>query len=96
VRNSRIEERSQTTTRRSGDDDVGNLRDNAAARRTAAERPSRPGQRRRAGVGTAIGLPLASRLGRRDGVACVVDFLYAAACSLITALVWAVDGSQVM
>jgi hypothetical protein len=29
-------------------------------------------------------------------VACVVDFLYAAACSLITALVWAVNGSQVM
>ena len=48
------------------------------------------------GVGTAIGCPLASQLGRRDGVACVVDFLYAAACSLITALVWAVDGSQVM
>jgi NAD(P)-dependent dehydrogenase (short-subunit alcohol dehydrogenase family) len=45
-------------------------------------------------VGMAIGRPLASRLGRRDGVACVVDFLCAAACSLITALVWAVDGSQ--
>ena len=48
------------------------------------------------GVGTAIGRPLASRLGRRDGVAGVVDFLYAAVCSLITALVWGVDGSQVM
>ena len=46
------------------------------------------------GVGMALGRPLASRLGRRDGVACVVDFLCAAACSLITALVWAVDGSQ--
>jgi NAD(P)-dependent dehydrogenase (short-subunit alcohol dehydrogenase family) len=45
-------------------------------------------------VGTAISRPLASRLGRRDGVACVVDFLCAHACSLITALVWAVDGSQ--
>ena len=32
------------------------------------------------------------RLGRPDGVVCVVDFLCAAACSLITALVWAVDG----
>ena len=46
------------------------------------------------GVGTAIGRPLASRLGRPDGVVCVVDFLCAAVCSLITALVWAVDGSQ--
>jgi len=46
------------------------------------------------GVGTAIGRPLASRLGRRDGVACVVDFLCAAARPLITGRVWALNRSE--
>ena len=46
-------------------------------------------------LGAAIGGSRArrlGRLGRPDGVVCVVVFLCAAACSLITALVWAVDG----
>jgi NAD(P)-dependent dehydrogenase (short-subunit alcohol dehydrogenase family) len=47
------------------------------------------------GVGAAIGRSLASklgRLGRPDGVARVVRFLFADGCSLITGRVWALDG----
>jgi hypothetical protein len=50
---------------------------------------------RAARVGAAIGGSCArrlGRLGRPDGVACVVDFPCIGAYSLITALVWAVDG----
>jgi len=41
-----------------------------------------------------IGRSLASRLGRRDGVARVVDFLCGDACAVTTGRVWAVTGSQ--
>jgi NAD(P)-dependent dehydrogenase (short-subunit alcohol dehydrogenase family) len=48
------------------------------------------------GVGTAIGRSLASRLGRRDGVARVVHFLCAGASSYITGRVCALNGSRDM
>ena len=47
------------------------------------------------GVGAAIGRSLArqvGRLGRPDGVARVVHFLFADGCSLITGRVWALNG----
>jgi hypothetical protein len=44
------------------------------------------------GVGAAIGRGLASKRGRPDGVARVVHFLFADACSLIIGRVWALDG----
>jgi NAD(P)-dependent dehydrogenase (short-subunit alcohol dehydrogenase family) len=46
--------------------------------------------------GTAIGRSLASRLGRRDGVARVVHFQCAGASSCVTGRVWALNGSQEM
>jgi hypothetical protein len=48
----------------------------------------------RRGVGTASGRGLASRLGRRDGVARVVHFLYAGAFSSIAGRVWTLNGSR--
>jgi hypothetical protein len=47
-------------------------------------------------VGTAIGRSLATRLGRREGVARVVHFLCAGAPFYITGRVWALNGSQEM
>jgi NAD(P)-dependent dehydrogenase (short-subunit alcohol dehydrogenase family) len=44
------------------------------------------------GVGAAIGRSLASKLGRPDRVARVVQFLFADGCSLITGRMWALDG----
>jgi hypothetical protein len=43
-----------------------------------------------------IGRSLASRLGRRDGVAGVADFLCADACAVLTRRVRAVTGSREM
>jgi hypothetical protein len=48
------------------------------------------------GVGIVIGRSLASRLGRRDGVARVADFLCADACAVISGRVWAVTGGREM
>jgi hypothetical protein len=47
-------------------------------------------------LGMVIGRSLASRLGRRDGVARVADFLCADACAVLTGRVWAVTGSREM
>jgi hypothetical protein len=43
------------------------------------------------GVDAAIGRSLASKLGRPDGVARVVQFLFADGRSLITGRMWALD-----
>ena len=50
----------------------------------------------RRAVGKAIGGSLASRLGRRDGVARVVHVRYAGASSYIAGRVWALNGSREM
>ena len=48
------------------------------------------------GVDAAIGRSLASKLGRSDGVARVVHFLFADGCSPIVGRVWALDGGGAM
>jgi NAD(P)-dependent dehydrogenase (short-subunit alcohol dehydrogenase family) len=50
----------------------------------------------RRGVRTAIGRSLASRLGRRDGVARVVHLLYASASSYVAGRGWALNGTREM
>jgi hypothetical protein len=47
-------------------------------------------------LGMVVGRSLASRLGRRDGVARVADFRCADACAVLTGRVWAVTGSREM
>ncbi len=46
------------------------------------------------GVGIVIGRSLASRLGRRDEVVRVVDFLCANVCAVTTGRVWTLTGSR--
>ena len=57
---------------------------------------SRAGQGGARGFGVVIGRSFASRLGRRDGVARVADFLCEDACAVISGRVWAVIGGREM
>ena len=94
VTSSCFAEWSQTITR--GEREVMTLEARVTTRPFAGSRlKGRVALSRAARVGAAIGGSCArrvGRLGRPDGVACVVDFPCIGAYSLITALVWAVDG----